>query len=109
MDLKAYYRKLRDTEKSLRDEFVVLKSRATADGGVAGRLTEVTRAVAAKMLVDGTADVAEKQEAEAFRQKRLEEKEQEEQKRVAAKVQFTVLTESDLRALQKPARGSSKE
>jgi hypothetical protein len=61
------------------------------------------------MLVDGTADVAEKEETAAFRQKRLEEKEREEQKRVAAKVQFTVLTESDLRALQKPARGSLKE
>jgi hypothetical protein len=35
MDLKAYYRKLREAEKNLREEFVVLKSRVTADGGVA--------------------------------------------------------------------------
>ena len=109
MDLKVYYRKLREIEKGIGEEFVVVKSLATPDGGVEGRLTEVPRAVAARMLLDGLAELAGDPEAEAFRQKQAEEKRQEEQKRAAAKIQFTVLTEQDLRALQRGGRGNSKD
>jgi len=109
MDLKVYYRKLREIEKSLGEEFVVVKSRATADGGMAGRLTEVVREVAARMLADGTAEAAGMAEAEAFRQQLAEEKEREEQKRASAQIQFTVLSESDLRALQQGGRSGGKE
>jgi uncharacterized protein YbaA (DUF1428 family) len=109
MDLKGYYRKLREIESALCEEFVIVKSLVTADGGIAGRLTEVGKALAAKLIVDGLAELANKQEADAFREKLLEDKKQEEQKRAASKIQFTVLTETDLRALQRAGRGGSKE
>ena len=109
MDLKVYYRKLRQIEQELAEEFVVVKSLATPDGGVAGRLTEVARSLAAKMAADGLAVLAEKAEAALFRERVAEEKKQEEQKRASAKIQFNVLTDSDLRALQRPGRGGSKE
>ncbi len=109
MDLRAYYRKLREIEKALVEDFVVVRSLATADGGVAGRLAEVARAVAAKLVADGVAEIAPKEEADALRQTMAEEKKREDQKRLAAKIQFTVLSETDLRALQKGGRGSSKE
>ena len=109
MDLRAYYRKLREIEQGLDGEFVVVKSRATPDGGVAGRLTEVSRAVAAKMLADGTAEATSRQEAEAHRKRLGEEKQREDKKRTSTQIQFTVLSEEDLRTLQKPARGQTRE
>ena len=107
MDLKVYYRKLREIEKELGEEFVVVRSLAAPDGGIAGRLTEVARSLAAKMVADGLAVLAEKAEAALFRERVAEEKKQEEQKRASAKIQFTVLSENDLRALQQ--HGGSKD
>ncbi len=109
MDLRAYYRKLREIEKDLAAEFVVVKSLATADGGVAGRLTEVARSLASKMIVEGLAVLAEKAETALFRERAVKEQKQEEQKQASAKIQFAVLTENDLRTLQRTARGDSKD
>lgn len=109
MDLRSYYRKLREIEGGLAEEFVVVRSLATPDGGVEGMLTEVARALAAKMIADGMAELAGKAESDALRAKSVEDKKQEDQKRAAAKIQLTVLTETDLRALQRGSKGSGKE
>ena len=79
MDLKAYYRRIRETEASFEDEFPVVKSLATESGGCAGRLTETTRAVAA-----------------------LERSE-------LVQLQFAVLSEADLRALTQGGPRGRKE
>jgi len=104
MDLRGYYRKLRDIERGLQDEYVVVRSLATADGGIAGRLTEVAREVAARMAADGVAEVAAPDEVEAYRRELAERKKREDQKRTAAQISFTVLSESDLRSLRKTAK-----
>jgi hypothetical protein len=104
MDLRGYYRKLREIEQGLQDEYVVVRSLATADGGIAGRLTEVARGVAARMATDGLAEVAGPDEAEAFRREWAEQKKREDQKRTAAQINFTVLSEADMRTLRKTAK-----
>ena len=109
MDLKSYYRKLREIESGLAEEFVVVRSLATPDGGIEGVLIEVARALAAKMIADGMAELADKAESDALRAKAAEDKKQEDQRRAAAKIQLTVLTETDLRALQQGNRAGGKE
>ena len=104
MDLRSYYRKLREVERSLVDEYVVVRSLATADGGIAGRLTEVAREVAARMAADGQAEVAGPDEAGAFRRELAEQKKREDQKKTAAQINFTVLSEADMRSLRKTAK-----
>ena len=47
MDLRQYYQKIRDTKAKIADPFPVVESCETPDGGPAGRLTEVTAALAA--------------------------------------------------------------
>ena len=101
MDLRGYYRKLREIERGLPDEYVVVRSLATADGGIAGRLTEVARGVAARMVTDGMAETAGPDEVQAFRKELAEQKKREDQKRAATQIQFAVLSEADLRSLQK--------
>ncbi len=67
MDLRVYYQKIRQMEAEMADAAVVIVSRETADGGRGGMKTEVTRAVAARLIVEEKADLATPEEAEAFR------------------------------------------
>src|ERR1035441_7124302 len=53
MDLQVYYQKIRETEAKMADEFPLVVSMETADGGKSGTTTEVPRRLAAKMLVEG--------------------------------------------------------
>ena len=66
MDLRAYYRKLREVEATITEEHVVLVSMATrkaerrdADGSA--------EAIAAKLIAEGRARLANAEEAEEFR------------------------------------------
>jgi hypothetical protein len=101
MDLKNYYRKTRELEESIEDEFPVVKSLVTESGGRSGKLTETTRRVAARMVVDGVAELALPEETEDFRRLAAENRQREEERPRGEQVQFHVLSENDLRSLMK--------
>lgn len=63
MNVAQYYEKVRAVEASLAPGSVWITSEATRDGGIAGRTTEVSRAVAAGMIVQGKARLATPDEA----------------------------------------------
>ena len=109
MDLRGYYRRIRELESSIEDEFPVVRSLATDDGGKAGQLTEVPRAVAARMINDGAAELVDAQEAKEFRLRAAEAHQREEKRRRAEQIQFTILSEADLRSVQGEKRGSRKD
>ncbi len=100
MDLKVYYQKLRHTEAAIAEPQVVLVSLETADGGRAGVFSEAPRAVAAKMIVEGRGRLANEAEAAAFREQVAEAKREREQAIAASRMQVTVISEADLRALR---------
>ena len=58
MDLKIYYQKIREVEARIEEQFPIVISKETADGGHAGTATEVPRRLAAKMIVEGLARIA---------------------------------------------------
>ena len=60
MDLRIYYQKLRDMEAKIPEEFPTVVSRETPDGGKAGTKTQVPRRMAAKLIVEGLADLVAK-------------------------------------------------
>jgi hypothetical protein len=106
MDVKTYYRKLRETEGLLPDE-VVLVSKDTPEGGRAGRFTEATRAVAARLIVEGVAERATEADAERYREQVRENHSEETRRRAAASIQVNVITEAQARALiSKPSTPS---
>jgi hypothetical protein len=70
MDLKSYYRKIRETEQSIVEEYPIVVSRESTDGGKAGALTEVSRTLAARLIVDGSAELAGAEKANALRAQR---------------------------------------
>ena len=67
MDLLGYYEKIRKVEALIETVYAVITSRATPDGGRAGTKAELPRAVAARLIVDGKADLASAEETAQFR------------------------------------------
>ncbi len=97
MDLRAYYKKLREAEELLSGEQVVMVSLATAEGGKPGVRTEVSNKVAAKLIVDGRARAASNEEAWMFREELREARERWEREESARRMQVVVVSQSDLR------------
>jgi hypothetical protein len=91
MDLKAYFRKIREIEQALPEPFVVIVSEPTDDGGQAGIMTEVPRYLAAKMVVERRAQVASDAEAKAFHEAQAEARQAAEQLAAASRMQITVV------------------
>ncbi len=69
MNLRAHYQKVRELQATLAEPFLVMRSQATPDGGRAGVLTEVPRHLAAEMIADGRACVADEADTKKFRDK----------------------------------------
>jgi|GEM_PF-3820049 len=76
MDVKAYFQKIRAVERSLGEGDAVVVSLETNDGGRAGRAMELSRELAAKMIVDGRVRTASAEEAERYRAEARGEREE---------------------------------
>jgi hypothetical protein len=108
MDLQMYYQKIREMEGKIADEFALVVSVETADGGKGGTKTEVPRRLAAKLVVEGLARLATKDEVKAYREVLAEAKRLAEGAAAAARLQLTVLSTAELDRLRSAAR-STKE
>jgi hypothetical protein len=104
MDMRAYFQKIRDAVEEIEEPFPIVISLATGDGGKAGTPIEVTRPVAARMMVEGSARPAKPEEAQQFRERQIEAKRLADQAAAAARVQLTVLTTDDLNRLREPGK-----
>lgn len=98
MDLRAYYKKIREVEAGIASTFVVTVSLETSDGGKAGVLTEVPRITAAKQIVEGRAQLASEEASEYFYLQNLEAKEAADNEAAINRMQFVVV----------PAMGGTK-
>ena len=96
MDLKQYYRKIRETEAGLQDEYPVVVSLDTADGGKAGLVSEVSRSNAAKMLVEGRVALATDEQKKEFFEWQAEARKAAEQAELAQRVQVAIVSDPDL-------------
>jgi len=104
MDLKAFYQKLQKIELEIVDPSVVVVSHETPDGGRAGTKVEVSKAIAARLLLEGRARLATPEEIAEYREAIEAARREEEQKNAAQKVQVNLITDADLRAIKNPPR-----
>src|SRR3954451_10055338 len=74
MDLQLHYSKVRQEEQRIGEEFPVISSHETADGGKAGVLVEVTRRIAARFITLGLARIASGEERKLFEDTKVEAK-----------------------------------
>ena len=110
MDLRVYYQKIRDWEAKIDEEFPVVKSKETADGGKTGTFTEVPRQIAAKLIVDGMAELADSEDLAKFRADQAEAKRIADQLAAAARaMQLTVIPRLELEHLRANQPRGAKE
>ena len=100
MDLKQYFKKIKDIEESIKDEYPLIVSLETADGGKAGTVVEVSRREAAKSIVENRAVLANDEqridyfEREATRRRSAEKAEQ------SRRLQIAIISNEEFRDLQ---------
>lgn len=93
MDLRQYFRKLREIESSIEDPVVLVSSLGTADGGKPGVVSEVPRSIAAKLLVEGRAVLASDVERQEYRARQAAAKEAAEKADIAKRIQVAILSD----------------
>jgi phage terminase Nu1 subunit (DNA packaging protein) len=91
MDLRSYYKKLREAEATLTGQHLVMVSLETSEGGKAGVRTEMPRAIAAKLIAEERARVATEEEAREFHEANREARETHEEAEAAKRVQVMVI------------------
>jgi hypothetical protein len=97
MNLKSYYQRIRDVEHSLTTPFAVVVSHETPDGGKDGLLTEVSSQLAARMIADGRAHLANDEAVRDFQQKKADAKRTADEEAIASKMQVTIVPSAELR------------
>jgi hypothetical protein len=98
MDVKQYFRKLREIESTLEDDYPVIVSTETPDGGKAGFVSEVSRQNAAKLIAEGRAVLAGDEQKTTFRKGQMEAIRAAQNAERARQFQFAVLSESELQS-----------
>ena len=93
MDLKQYFRKLREVEATINEPYPLVCSLETSDGGKPGIISEVPREVAAKMIVEGRAALATEAEKERYHEAQAAAKAAAEKAEMAKRVQVAILAE----------------
>jgi uncharacterized Fe-S cluster-containing radical SAM superfamily enzyme len=104
MDLRIFYQKLRKIEQEITDPHVVVVSHETPDGGRAGQEAEVSRGIAARLIVEGRARLATAEEAAEYRSAIDQARQEAEQRATAQKIQVNVVSEADFRAIKSASR-----
>jgi hypothetical protein len=95
MDVRQYYRKLREVESGMAEPYVLVTSLETSDGGKPGIVCEVSREQAAKLIVEGRVALSTNDEGNAFVAKRAAEKRAIEKADIARRLQVTIVSASD--------------
>jgi|SRR5438270_11745956 len=104
MDLRRYFRKLREVESELTEQYPMVVSLETPDGGKPGLVSEVARETAAKMIVEGKAAVASESDREAYRKEQANSKAAARKAELARRLQVAIVADPELHASLTPRK-----
>ena len=105
MDLRAYYKKIREIESTIEPPFIIVIGLETPEGGKPGTSTEAARFVAAKLVAEGRARIASADEAKLFYDSQAEARQEAEATAAAQRMQVTIVGHSEPR----PRQGKSSK
>src|ERR1700689_4110005 len=97
MDMRSYYKKVRDADAALTGEHIVMVSLETSEGGKPGVKTEVPRGIAARLIAEQRACVATDAEALEFYEANRVARAAHEENEAAKRVQVMVIPSHELR------------
>jgi hypothetical protein len=98
VDLRRYFRKMREIESELIEEYPMIVSLETSDGGKPGLVSEVVREAAAKMIVEGKAALASESEREAYRKEQAKTKAASRKAELARRLQVAIVADPEMHA-----------
>ncbi len=104
MDLRTYYRKIRETEEGLGEGASLIVSIETPDGGRAGVKSEVPRRAAAVMIVEGKARLGSDEERSRYQAEKAQAIEAAAELAAASRVRVALLSEAELRQIKGQGR-----
>lgn len=108
MDLRMFYQKLRKIEHEIADAHVIVVSDETPDGGRAGQKAEVSRCIAARLILEGRARLATTEEAAEYRAGIETALREAEQRAMSERVQVNLITDADLRAIKSASKAEKR-
>jgi hypothetical protein len=106
MDLRQYYREIAEQEARIEEAFPLIVSLKTETGGKEGMISEVSRAMAARLIVEKRARMANAMEIAAYRAMLLEQQRQREDALLLERQRRIHMAEEELRILR---RGVTRE
>jgi hypothetical protein len=93
MDLRQYFKKIREAETALTDSFPLVISMETSDGGKPGMVSEVSRELAARMLVEGRAVLAEEKDRQRYFERQAAIKQAAEKAELSRRLQVAIIAD----------------
>jgi hypothetical protein len=95
VDVRQYFRKLREVEAAIPEQFACVTSLENPDGGKAGVVSEVTRELAAKLVVEGRAILSSDSEIKDFFARHATQKLAYEKAEMANRLQVTIVSDPE--------------
>ncbi|MGA7411693.1 MAG: hypothetical protein WBW33_14535 [Bryobacteraceae bacterium] len=95
MDLRQFYKKVREVEASLAQPYVMVTSLETSEGGRQGVVSEVGREVAAMLIVGAKVALATESEVDAYRKWQADARAAHEKAELAKHLQVTIISDAD--------------
>ena len=108
MDLRQVFQKIRQQEAAIEQPHVVVVSHETPDGGKPGVKTEVPREVAARVIVEGRARLANEEESAEYHAAAAALRQASEDAALSARLQVAVVSDTELRSLKGSLRSGKK-
>ncbi len=96
MDLRQYFRKLREVESTIIEDFPLVISLETSDGGKPGTASEVSRFNAAKMIIEGRAALADEASKAEYHARRIADQDAVHSADLARRVQVAIVDQTAL-------------
>ena len=104
MDLRDFFKRVREVEAAITDDYPILVSYSTPDGGKAGMVTETPRSVAAMLIAEARARLATPEEAAGHQESIRVAVQQVEKAALADKIQVALVTDADLDGLRQKTK-----
>jgi hypothetical protein len=106
MDLQVYYKKLREVREQIAGDDAIVVSKATADGGREGVMSEVPKATAANLIVEDRARLATSDEEAQYRKATEEAVWKAQEALLAKRVQMAVISDAQFQSMKDAQRKS---
>jgi hypothetical protein len=105
MDIRQYFKKIRDIEASIKEPYPLIVSADTEDGGKAGTVMEVSREEAAKAIAEGRAVAASEQQKKDYFEQEALRKQSADKAELSRRLQIAIISDADFRqAITRPEK-----